>query len=432
MAAAKASHPLRLVSSTLLLVLLTACVSDEGYYLMPRPNLYREGGGNPFDAVPGALQTTMAEVLYVTDRQPEQSTKTGPVYGYRRSRALAYGLAAVEFGDGLSWESLTQKALEYPRAVPVPVRLVATQESARFPETPAEMQAQGNDLVESPESLAAEEQASQQFCRFLEGFLQQNHTREVLLYIHGYDAGFEDPLISVAELWHFMGRGMAPIGYSWPAGIGGLKGYAYDRESSEFTVYHLKALLRAMGSCAAVDRVNVVAHSRGTDALVSALRELNIWARAAKIASADAFKLGTVVLAAPDIDFEVASQRASAERIWFMADRFLVYVSHNDRELAKAAWLFDSTTRVGELSPSNVRPGALEKLQEVRRFQIIDASICGGDAYATHGYFLEHPAASADLILAIRDRLYPGSQGRPLKLSAGTFWEIYEGYPSEK
>ena len=45
---------------------------------------------------------------------------------------------------------------------------------------------------------------------------------------------------------------------------------AHDRESGEFTVYHLKQCLRAVAACPDVERVHLIAHSRGTDVTISA------------------------------------------------------------------------------------------------------------------------------------------------------------------
>ena len=42
-------------------------------------------------------------------------------------------------------------------------------------------------------------------------------------------------------------NGCVPVAYSWPAGSKGLiRGYTYDHDSSEFTVYHLKQMLHAL------------------------------------------------------------------------------------------------------------------------------------------------------------------------------------------
>ena len=81
----------------------------------------------------------------------------------------------------------------------------------------------------------------------------------------------------MAELWHFLGREGLPIIYTWPAGYPGIFGYTYDRESSEFTVFHLKQAIRWLAKLPEVENIHLLAHSRGTDVTVSAVRELVIW-----------------------------------------------------------------------------------------------------------------------------------------------------------
>src|SRR5207253_2224959 len=60
--------------------------------------------------------------------------------------------------------------------------------------------------------------------------------KDVFVFIHGFNSAFEDAVFRAAEVWHFLGRVRVPLVYTWPAGHGGLRGYAYDRESGEFTV----------------------------------------------------------------------------------------------------------------------------------------------------------------------------------------------------
>ena len=71
-----------------------------------------------------------------------------------------------------------------------------------------------------------------------------------------------------------------PIAYSWPSGSGNLFGYFTDRESGEFTVYHLKETIRLLSYMAEVENIHILAHSRGTDITTTALRELVIETRA--------------------------------------------------------------------------------------------------------------------------------------------------------
>ena len=91
-------------------------------------------------------------------------------------------------------------------------------------------------------------------------------------------------------------------------------GYFADRESGEFTIFHLKEFVRLIASSPEVERIHILAHSRGTDVTTTALRELVIEARAAGKNPRESLRIANLVLAAPDIDFDVVRQRLMAEK----------------------------------------------------------------------------------------------------------------------
>ena len=66
------------------------------------------------------------------------------------------------------------------------------------------------------------------------------------------------------------------------------------------------------------------------------------WLRASGQDPQKALKLHNVVLAAPDIDVEVAEQRLMAEKIGLSSARTTVYTSPADKAIGIAAWLFES------------------------------------------------------------------------------------------
>ena len=76
----------------------------------------------------------------------------------------------------------------------------------------------------------------------------------------------------------------------------------YDRESGEFSVSHLREFIKNVAGCPDVERIHLVAHSRGTDVTISALRELNLHYRAQGKSTQAELKLENLVLAAPDVD----------------------------------------------------------------------------------------------------------------------------------
>ena len=236
-----------------------------------------------------------------------------------------------------------------------------------------------------------------------------------------------------------MGRIGVPIIYSWPAGHPGLFGYTYDRESSEFTTLHFREVLNALAGFDSVRKINIVAHSRGTDVAVTALRELTIAARAQGLDPIKEYKIHNFVLAAPDLDLQVAAQRIIGEHLAWSAERFTIYTSPADKAIGWSKKLFASPKgRIGNLEVE----GLTEQMKETMEFgnanlsvinfmSSTDKSDSDADSFG-HSYFRNAPTVSSDLILMLRDDLDPGSPGRPLESLGHKFWRVPPGYPAEK
>jgi esterase/lipase superfamily enzyme len=454
-------NPIRLPAVALVVVagwfvlVVTGCSSGPPP-LMPTPNVYATGQKQLFTSVPPELQNNRVEVIYLTDRKDDSTTPGTPKYGFKRSRSLAFGVADVEFGENVSWPDLVKASTESKRTIKLPMRVVKTTELIRFPPTP-------KVLVEAPEVMGTGVKAASQPSGVvpvpttepslhrelrleigrqahqavdeIKARLAKTPSKEIYLFVHGYNNTFDDGVTTIAEIWHFLGREGVPIAYTWPAGRGGLRGYTYDRESSEFTVYHLKQCLRVLAAIPEVEHVNIISHSRGTDVTASALRELHL-----EIAGTDftnnlvtrqQLKLGTVVLAAPDLDTEVVIQRMVTARLGRVPERFVMYCCANDKALGLATWLFEGTSRLGKLKSDMFTPEELASLRDNKTVQIVNAKIKNAGAFG-HDYFHSNPAVSSDLILAMRYHLQPGDDtGRPLGDDKTGFWTVNDKYPTQ-
>jgi esterase/lipase superfamily enzyme len=416
--------------------------------LMPTPNVYADGRLNPFADVPPELQHNHAEVLYVTDRKPENPTPNNPHYGFERSRSVAFGVSDIEFGEGVSWDQLVTASRTSKRSADLPLKVVSTKEMIRFPSTPhifLELgpnvpgpdtngpATRGSTTRLSPRALAMRAELESDTARamaVLSARLAQTKDKEVYLFIHGYDNTFDDSVMTIAEMWHFLGRRGVPVAYSWPAGHGGLlRGYTYDRESSEFTVYHLKELIRDIAECPDVKKIHIISHSRGTGVAVTALCQLHLEIAGSGRSTRDVLKLGTLILAAPDIDLDVLIQQAVTVRLGTVPEHTVVYVCAKDKALGVSNWLFGGITRAGAMRSSMFDADELELLRERKTVQIIDARISDPGPFG-HSYFHANPAVSSDLMLLLRYHLDPGPEsGRPLRHDDGPFWIIDDGYP---
>ena len=401
---------------------------SSGPALVRAPNLYTASTDDPFADVPPQLQSTRAEVVYVTDRKPH--TVDG-VYGYshERSRQIRFGVCTVLMGDDeTTWEELARASRSPTREKKLPLTLTSIDERGEYIEHGGLIEVDGQ-WVENPADLQSTAESTAQFHALLSEKLARTPRKEVFIFVHGYANKFESGAFRTSQIWHFIGREGVPILYSWPAGSGGvLRGYTHDRESGEFTNPHIKLFLRAVASCPDVEKIHLIAHSRGTDVLATALRELHIETRASGKSTRSEFKLGQLVLAAPDIDLDVFIERFSADRVGFVPEQATVYVSPDDKAIGLSSWLFGSVRRVGQLAFRDLGPKIGPAIKEHPILSVVEFD--GRTDRRGHGYFLSSPAVLSDFILVLRDGKPPGAEhGRPLLDVPGGFWELKDGYP---
>lgn len=408
-----------------LLIVLSGCA---GASLAPTPNLYVGSNENPYANLPKELQTSSATILYATDREP-LVTKDVFGYGTKRSREIAFGQCTVEIGENTTWEQLVAASRSRKRSSEQPLALGAIHVRGHYPAIPPMVQV-GDRWVEDPEYLSGAAAATREIHHLLAEHLANTPTKEVFIFVHGFNNDFPYAAFTTAQLWHFMGRSGVPVLYSWPAGSRGLlRGYTHDRESGEFTNAHLKSFIRAIASCPDVAKVHLVGHSRGTDVLATALRELHLECRGAGKDTRAELKLGQVVLVAPDIDLDVFVERFSADRTGFVPERLTIYVSPTDKAIGLASWLFGSVRRIGRATLGDLGGDLASFVKKHPIVNVVDvrAKTIG----AGHNYFITCPEALSDVILVLRDHRAPGAaNGRPLFDNKGGFWEIHDGYPN--
>jgi esterase/lipase superfamily enzyme len=427
----------RLAKSSMLFaaLLLVGCATQRP--LMPTPSVYSLGIKQPFaTSLPTELKTVNARLLYVTDRVPEPQQDGRLDYGVGRDPALAVGEAVVNIGGDTTWEELASDARTGVRARTLTLGVVSVKELARTPKYPLPYTLVDGWPVTAADSERKLQEVGSTVHEMLQGRLAAAPRKELLIYVHGVGNTFDDALYTTAELWHFLGREFVPVAYTWPAGHGGLlRGYNYDRESSEFTVFHFKRFLTWLSSLPDVEGIHIIAHSRGSDVVVTSLRELVIEARARGEHPQDRYKLRNVVLAAPDLNIEVLLQRTTTEAVTWAAERWTTYTSPGDKAISISEYLFDGG-RFGRARYTSIDDLPREFTEffaaefGTARDIVIEYEGEGevGGQYG-HNYFRTNPAVASDLVLAVRYGRNPGAdQGRPLKHLGAIFWEIDDNY----
>ena len=410
----------------------SACSSTP---MLPQtPNLYLDGGDSAMEQIPPDRQTVEVDILYATDREPNESEEAAKrYYDEQRSNSLSVGNLTVRLGnDEMEWDDLLRES-HAGQSGRVPLKIVGVDELVRFPSSISlPVWTEDGTLEQSPEFLEAKAASEQLVRDELSRRLATSDRKEVFVYVHGVGNSFSDPMYRMAELWHYLGRPGVPVVYSWPAVKGGgpLRGYTYARESSEFTVYHMRQFLQTVASCPDVERIHIMAHSRGTGVTLSVLRDLRLLYHDDAAQGKEMLKLGNIILAAPDIDLQVAQQRFRPDQVYKILDRFTLYVTPEDSALGISAWLFGSLSRVGTTTAADFSPEQKEAFLDGRvGVDIIDVKVKKKGAHG-HTYWIDNPAVFSDVILILRDDASPGAEhGRPLIRAESGFWEVHDGYP---
>jgi esterase/lipase superfamily enzyme len=216
----------------------------------------------------------------------------------------------------------------------------------------------------------------------------------VLVFIHGFNNRFDDAVFRFAQIVHDSGAPVVPILFTWPS-RGSVLAYGYDRESTAYSRNALESLLKAISRDPAVGEISILAHSMGNSLALETLRQMAI--RDGRVAP----KIHNVLLAAPDVDVDLA--REAIVDMGPRANRpsFTLFVSQDDRALAVSRRVWGSDARLGAINPD----------QEPYRTQLERADITvldltklkAGDAL-NHGKFAESP----EVVQLIGKRLAEG------------------------
>jgi esterase/lipase superfamily enzyme len=416
---------------TIALVVLALLAAGCSRSLVLNPHVLQREGPAAFDATPEVFRTTDVPVFYVTDRAVARERPNGPLYGTQRSEAIEYGVATVSLRpEPENWEELVEESTAPGKRRGYGLGVSSVERKGAIDPIVPNMSVTSEGRLEYSEgALERLRLEALEMTDAMSPWLDAGAT-DVIVFVHGFNNRFDDAVMRTAELWHFTGRRAAPVCYTWPAGAGlSVIGYSRDRESSEFTILHLKILLYALAQEPRVERVHIVSHSRGTDVASSVVRELHLEMRRGRFGNPpvhEAYKIHTLILAAPDLDREVFNQRFVAENAVMAPWRTLLYFSERDSALGASSWLFGGSQRMGKLRLEDFQNTRSEGLKDLKAVEIIKCDVREGGS--SHSYLFENPAVLSDLILVLRDDAYAGDPSRPLGWQPPGIWVLTDDY----
>jgi esterase/lipase superfamily enzyme len=168
--------------------------------------------------------------------------------------------------------------------------------------------------------------------------------RQVLVFVHGYNTRFDDAVYRLAQFVHDSGTTALPVLFTWPS-RGKTAAYGYDRESTNYSRDQLEKVLEALDRDKSVGEISVLAHSMGNWVALEALRQMAI--RNGRIAP----KIRNVILAAPDVDYDVFLRQVREMKT--PPSLFTVFVSKDDEALGVSRRLWGDRPRLGAIDPES-------------------------------------------------------------------------------
>lgn len=222
---------------------------------------------------------------------------------------------------------------------------------------------------------------------------------DVLIFIHGFDTGFESAVLRAGQLGSDTRWRCAVLAFSWSSAGKRIR-YDADVRNNELAVPLLAGLLDALKAQGV--RVDIVTHSMGARLALGAVTQ------------SDGVVAGEVIFAAPDIGVEHFT--ATLPRAMEHIGRLTIYASDDDAALALSRRFNRGMSRVGR------EPGANYGNANV---DVIDASDAHADASGHEYYGLSYEVlADMSLVLAgvpAPDRTEPRGATPPTLVGDGTY-----------
>lgn len=166
----------------------------------------------------------------------------------------------------------------------------------------------------------------------------------LLIFVHGYNTNFTDAVLRMSQFVHDTGFKGVPILFTW-ASRGRALDYVYDINSALQARRYLRELAGILADSNA-ESYSVVAHSMGNlttlEAMVGLVRENFV----------PKTSLNSIILAAPDVDFDLFEQYIRG--LGPVRKKIHVLVSNDDRALTLSRQIAGGVSRAGSTDPEKL------------------------------------------------------------------------------
>jgi esterase/lipase superfamily enzyme len=386
----------RRITTVLILVFtLFSCrtVKPNQLKKMPPPAVLNDEKYNPFINGAVILNRKRLPILYATNRTPSQEGDNEPYYNSTRSEVVRMGIAGIGVAEeDLTWDDMSminkgQKSSSKPLLEVLDVKEFGILDTSLSPFSSKEMREEQTVL------------AKERFLIELRSQLRQTESKDVFIFVHGYNVNFENPLLVSAQLWHYIGYRGSFISYGWPATPRGTA-YMKDLDTASMSTRSLRVFLDFLAQQDEIKRIHILGYSAGTRLVIQTLYEkaLELKEIPAKEAQLKT-KLGTVILSNSDMDRGLFGTYLMDGELNIL-EKLDLYTSSKDLVLKGAQIYHSSIPRMGQtFTEREMTPAIRDYFNVEEKLKIIDVS--NAEKVTTNGghfYFLESPWVSSDVL----------------------------------
>jgi esterase/lipase superfamily enzyme len=390
---------------------------------MPAPAAFTDTGIKLPEQAKLVNESLVDQVFYATDRAPVGPKDKQFFYSSKRGNALRLGRAEVESGrDDLTWEDARKISLLKTRSEKFPIKVKSANE---YGVLDSSIHKYSRVSQEDRTNASA---ATQRYISEINEQLEKSSKRTINIFVHGYKVTFENPILTTAEMWHFLAYEGVFIAYSWPSTPKTLA-YVSDTETALVSSRHLRDLILFLSERTKVEKINVLGYSAGSRVVTRAMGDLAILRNGKSHAQNKRdLKLGTVAIIAGDVDRKLVGGYLidGADKLM---DQFVIYQSDSDKALFMSRFL-TNRNRLGEtFSLDSFDDHAIQYLEDNPHVVLVDVSNAESARSGNgHGYLRNSPWVTSDLLMALAYSPTPSERGLVRKDPKIPLWVFPSDY----
>jgi esterase/lipase superfamily enzyme len=237
---------------------------------------------------------------------------------------------------------------------------------------------------------------SNRFVQRVASDLAGTKSRNILVFVHGFNTSFEDAAVRAAQIAADIDFDGTVVLFSWPSAAS-VSAYVRDQQAARNAGFHLLRLLRSQLPAAQPDHIDLLGHSMGSEVIAKAL---------SLIGPADSLpRFSQVIFAAPDIDARVF-RREILPKLAGRSDRVTLYASTDDEAL-RASRSLNGVWRLGLGGDSITVIKGMDTIDASR----VRADILGHTLFGNQSFLSDLAVLLADGKSPAERRLLPIQRG---------------------